>query len=251
MHIRIIMALALLIVMVLPVRAQDAPVSSVGGSAITADAFQTRYTLEGWLQVREITAFAERFYEQNPEGGAMANALSVSFPVQLRSIYNPPRLGDTVLTSMEGDLVLQDLAAEQQLTVDPLAVDSLVMLHVALTEDFTLNDAGTLSDEQSAEFDAAVEAFYEEAQAFADATRDEVRTLFEVRALRQRFFEQVTDVDAPNDERSAAFQDWLQEQLAAADIQRRDDWQQAIPAAPDFGDLLNAELTRIVEATPD
>lgn len=246
--------LMLLVMLVAPAaHAQTEVVSTVNGTPIMADAYQTRYTLEGWLQVREITAFAERFYEETPDGGVMSNALRVAFPVQLRSIYNPPRLGDVVLTSMEGNIVLQARADEQGITIDEADVDALVMRHIALTENFALNEDGTLSEAQADEFDAALEAFYEQATAFADATRDEVRALFAAQALRQAFFEQVTDAAEveDTDARNEIFQAWLQTRLENAEVERADEWRQFTPVEPDFGDLLNAELTQIVRATPD
>jgi hypothetical protein len=262
------LALILLITLVVaPVRAQEptptatdeAPVilSTVTGTPITAAEFQTRYLLEGHLLLQQLTAFAQSYVTQDDPGSTpVREVLNLAYPAQAAALRDPARLGETVLNSMEADILLRQRADDMGLSVMDEQVDVLVVYQVALTDGFVLGDDATLSDEETAAFAAAVEAFYEAAAAFANTDRATVRELFRGRALRRMFFDQVTaNVDITgltqieaNARQNAVFQQWALDLREAAAITRSDDWQTHIPTQPDFAARLEDALTRI---TPD
>ncbi len=244
---------------VIPVHAQDAAteeaplvISTVNGTNITAAAFQTRYTLEGYLLLQEITAFAESYAAQNASSSTpVRDMLDLAYPVQAEALRDPARLAETVLNSMEVDVLLGQQADELGLTITEADVDVPVVYQIALTNSFAQADDTSLADSETV--DAAVEAFYDEATAFANTDRDTVRTLFRGRALRLIFYERVTaDVDVSdltqiqaNTRLNTVFQQWALDLRNDADITRVADWQEVTPAQPDFAVLLADELTRI------
>ncbi len=230
------MRLATILALVLlawPVRAQTPTptppevISTVNGVAITTEAFQTRYRLEVWLILEEIIAFAEDFYAQTPDGGQLSNALRVVFPQQLQGLFNPDQLGDTVLNSMEVDILLMAQVPDYDISpIDDGNVEDAVQAFVVVTQNVG-DSPETLQ--------VATDTFYVEAATLTGADEGAVRALFGARLLRAQFFEAV-DGD---------FIEWAFEQQQAADIQRAEDWQRLIPADIDGAELLGEALSAI------
>ncbi len=260
-HQMVAVVMALVFLSVVGAFAQDTTepppiVSTVDGTTITADAFVTRVELEAWLTIREIQGFAAVFYNQNPNSDELVQAVQTVYGTQIASLNEPADFAGTVLNSMEVDLVLRDLAAEQEIEVDESAIQALILEHITLAQGvIAAGPDATSSPEAAATVtpagpEAELIAFFEAAEAETGATETQVRALFEGRALREIYYRAVTNTE-DGDERTQAdntqFQQWAFAQYQSADVNRADDWVTYAPET-DYSEQVTDAIAEVLAA---
>jgi hypothetical protein len=192
-------------------------ISTVNDTSITDADLQTRLDIEAWLITREIEGFARTFYAQNPDTDSLLQTLGTVYAAQLATLNDTEAFAETVLNSMEIDLLLRELAFEQGISVTEEAVNALILEHITLADGI----AETVTEDE-------IEIFYAMAEIELGITPETVYALFEGRVLREVFYRAVTntvDGETVTEEQNLAFQQWAFDLLQIAEITRVEGWE--------------------------
>jgi hypothetical protein len=170
-------ALLLLMIMTLPVAAQEEGiVSSVNGEPITRAAFQARVRLVRWQYLKEL----KTLYDATGGNLQLARDFVLS---RVNDLSNPDQLGDAVLEEMERERLLWQTGASLGITPTAEDAQAVEARFFSLWTSVPVEELAT-----SPEAQAFIDGWYTDATAASGLAQNDVRVLFETEALRGRLY---------------------------------------------------------------